>query len=295
MSGIKMTLDKNKSRTLQRALREITGIPLGLDGKLGESSLKALQKCSEILGITPVPTAFEGTAFVLVMRYVEQRFVSEEAFEQAAKLLGVDTASVRAIAEVESRQSGFMPDGKLTILFERHWFYRKLKEALKGAAVRDHVAKTLGVSLPDLKDKTGSALLDLVSQRYPEICNAAPGGYNKDGNKEWDRLRVAITLDAESAFASASYGSFQIMGFNHGVCGYKLPSEMVVDFARSESAQFIALCLFIKENPKIHKALKAKDWAGFASGYNGPDYRKNKYDEKLANAYKKWLLELKNN
>ncbi|NBT89135.1 MAG: DUF3380 domain-containing protein, partial [Flavobacteriaceae bacterium] len=31
--------------------------------------------------------------------------------------------------------------------------------------------------------------------------------------------------------------------------------------------------------------LKAKDWAGFAKGYNGPAYAKNAYDTKLAGAY----------
>jgi hypothetical protein len=33
--------------------------------------------------------------------------------------------------------------------------------------------------------------------------------------------------------------------------------------------------------------LKNKNWAAFARGYNGKDYKINKYDQKLAAAYKK--------
>ncbi|WP_426772988.1 N-acetylmuramidase domain-containing protein, partial [Pseudomonas aeruginosa] len=46
-----------------------------------------------------------------------------------------------------------------------------------------------------------------------------------------------------------------------------------------------------KTNPAIHKALKSKDWAEFARRYNGPDYKKNNYDVKLAEAYQSFKLE----
>lgn len=36
-------------------------------------------------------------------------------------------------------------------------------------------------------------------------------------------------------------------------------------------------------------ALQAKDWAEFARRYNGPAYKENRYDEKLAKAYQKFL------
>jgi hypothetical protein len=34
--------------------------------------------------------------------------------------------------------------------------------------------------------------------------------------------------------------------------------------------------------------LENLDWAKFARGYNGAGYKQNKYDEKLAAAYKKY-------
>jgi hypothetical protein len=38
----------------------------------------------------------------------------------------------------------------------------------------------------------------------------------------------------------------------------------------------------------MKKALQDRDWAAFAKAYNGKGYAKNKYDEKLAAAYKKF-------
>ncbi|WP_428463505.1 N-acetylmuramidase domain-containing protein [Photobacterium kagoshimensis] len=37
----------------------------------------------------------------------------------------------------------------------------------------------------------------------------------------------------------------------------------------------------------LKKHLTEKNWAQFAKGYNGSEYKKNKYDTKLAEAYKK--------
>jgi hypothetical protein len=42
---------------------------------------------------------------------------------------------------------------------------------------------------------------------------------------------------------------------------------------------------FIKINPGMLAALRAKDWAKFAKLYNGPEYMKNNYHTKLALAY----------
>ena len=37
--------------------------------------------------------------------------------------------------------------------------------------------------------------------------------------------------------------------------------------------------------------LQRQDWAGFARVYNGPAFRQNKYDEKLAAAYARFAKE----
>jgi hypothetical protein len=44
---------------------------------------------------------------------------------------------------------------------------------------------------------------------------------------------------------------------------------------------------FIKSE-HLDDDLRRHSWASFARGYNGPGYRKNQYDTKLAAAFAKW-------
>src|SRR5690606_34779310 len=46
-------------------------------------------------------------------------------YQRAASALGVDVATVRAVADVESSGGGFLADGRPKILFERHIFARE--------------------------------------------------------------------------------------------------------------------------------------------------------------------------
>lgn len=86
---------------------------------------------------------------------------------------------------------------------------------------------------------------------------------------------------------ATSYGAFQIMWFNHKVCGFDTVESMV-DAMKTPQGQLKAFAGFIEGNPRIHQALKAKNWAVFAHGYNGPAYKQNNYDNKMAAAYKKY-------
>jgi hypothetical protein len=56
---------------------------------------------------------------------------------------------------------------------------------------------------------------------------------------------------------------------------------MVSSMADSESAQVEAMARFIVAN-HLDGPLRAHDWARFARGYNGPNYRINNYDTRLA-------------
>lgn len=284
------TVNKAQAKQIQRALRETVEPTLKVDGSLGNLSLEALKKFA-VQTAMKVPTDFSGEAFGLLSTFIAQRYVSEEAFAQTARTLGVEEAVVRALAEVESRQDSYLPDGRLTILFERHWFYRKLQSALAFKASQDHVLAVLGISIPDGEKNRSAKVLEAVVSRNDNICSAATGGYKGNG-AEWGRLEEAVKYDSEAAYASASYGGFQIMGFNHNRCGYNKPSDMMLGFAKSESDQFIGVCNFIRSDAAMLAKLRAKNWAAFAEAYNGSDYRKNKYDEKLATAYAKWVKQL---
>ena len=104
------------------------------------------------------------------------------------------------------------------------------------------------------------------------------------GVHEYKRLKLAKEIDEECALKSASWGMFQIMGFNHPLCGCKDVFEFVHKMSESHEKQ-LELMYYFMNNSGCLKELKAKDWAGFAKKYNGPGYAQNAYDQKLRNAY----------
>lgn len=176
-------------------------------------------------------------------------------FQKAAKELNCEVAAIRAVAEVESLDGGFLPDGRPKILFERHVFHKR----------------THGI----------------YSALHPDISNSKPGGYGSQGANQHVRLGKASGLNRIAALQSASWGMFQIMGYHWHVLGYKTLQEFINAMYESESKQLEAFVRFIKVN-NLADELRNKQWAKFARAYNGPNYAKNKYDTKMATAYNKY-------
>ena len=175
--------------------------------------------------------------------------------DDAAKI-GCEVAAIQAVAAVESRGGGFDPEGFPKTLFEGHWFYK----LTKGKFAASH----------------------------PTLCFPKwdKRFYGKSWKEEKDRLSLAMTLDRNAAMMSASWGMFQIMGFNHGTCGYKTVQQFVNAMCKDENSQLEAFTQFII-NSNLSDELRDKRWADFARLYNGPGYAANKYDTKLAAAYEK--------
>lgn len=170
--------------------------------------------------------------------------------------IGVGEDELHAFLDVETRGSGFDSQGRTTILFEPHVFYRNLSGEKRARAVREGLAYAKWGQAPYPKDS------------YP-------------------RLLKAIAIDETAALKSASWGLGQIMGGNHIAAGYDTVQDMVTAFAADEENQLSAAVNFIKAN-HLDDELRRHDWAGFARGYNGPGYARNKYDVKLAEAFRKW-------
>ena len=175
--------------------------------------------------------------------------LTELDYAMAAKFLNCEIAVIKAVKEVESAGSGFLPNGKPKILFEGHWFYKYTN------------------------GKFGSSNVS-----YP---NWVRNYYNED---QHERLDKAAKLDRESALKSASWGMFQIMGFNHNLCSCKDVYEFVHKMSESHEKQLELMYYFMNTSGCL-KNLKEKDWAGFARKYNGPGYAQNAYDQKLRNSY----------
>jgi len=177
--------------------------------------------------------------------------LSQEGLDQAASGLGVGLPALWAVMTVETRGCGFLADRRPLMLFERHIFHRKTGGRFDASA--------------------------------SDISSRTPGGYGKGGANQYDRLNRAIALDRTAALESASWGLRQVMGFNAKAAGYPDAESMITAMCQSEDAQLLGMVGFIRD-ARLARHLKNGDWGAFAHGYNGPEFQKNKYDEKLRNA-----------
>ena len=101
---------------------------------------------------------------------------------------------------------------------------------------------------------------------------------------EWKRLEAACNLDRPAALQAASWGLFQIMGFNYAYCGCPDVEAFVAKQHAGADEQLACFARFIARPPYL-PALRAKQWQKFAEAYNGPAQAKNRYADKIAAAY----------
>jgi len=187
--------------------------------------------------------------------------ITEQAFKDSATLLGVEPAVIKAVAEVESSGDGFLPTGHPKILFEPHKFWQQLK------ARGINPTKITGAS-------------DILYKDW----GSKPYGKN---SAQPERLERAIKINKDAALSSASWGKFQIMGFNYELAGFATLDAFVAAMHIDEDQHLHAFVNFVK-NKNLVQYLVTKNWPKFAEGFNGSGYKQNKYDEKLASAYKKF-------
>ncbi len=182
--------------------------------------------------------------------------LTEQDVNDAAQLLKCEPAAIWAVCDVEAPRGGFNPDGTPVTLFEGHKFY--------------------------------SFTNGIYAQSHPSICYPRwdRSKYGKSWQAEQQRLQQAMQLDRRQALKSASWGRFQIMGFNYSMCGFVELQAFINAMYESERAQLMAFVEYLKTT-KLDAHLRFKNWAAFAKGYNGPSYEQNLYDVKLANAYEK--------
>lgn len=201
------------------------------------------------------------------------KFLSEQDMKDFATQFGLELAMVKAVNEVESRGKGFLVYGRPVILFEGHIFWRELQ-------------------------KRGVNPAQYVSQRTKDVLYKKwTRSHYRGGAKEYDRLEKAAGISDlpafhDAAYCAASWGAFQIMGFHYEHLGYASVDHFVSEMYEHEREHLKAFGKFIEKTSfrgkKLIDWIKEKNWARFAEGYNGPGYKKNKYDVKLKNAYTKY-------
>jgi hypothetical protein len=184
--------------------------------------------------------------------------IGDADFAAAARQLFCDVAAIHAVVEVEAGgKTGFLPDKRPKILFESRWFHKLTRGRFDA-------------SNPDISTPTWV-------RNY------------KGGAAEYERLAMAAALDRTAALQSASWGMFQILGVNFRLAGFDSVESYVARQIVSEGEHLLAFCNFVIAS-KLDDELRDRRWADFARGYNGPGYRENRYDEKLAAAYAKHNL-----
>ena len=166
---------------------------------------------------------------------------------------GLEYAAVMSFISVESGGKGFNVDGKIIIQFEPKWFKRKQPYA-----------------------PTGAWSINGVERQ----------------SKEWLAFNNAFSIDKDSAMQSTSIGLGQIMGFHYKRLGYSSVGEMWDDAKRGIDRQLWQMCKFIATDIKLQSCLKAHDWDGVATLYNGSGYKqlakkigREPYDISLQKAY----------
>ena len=178
--------------------------------------------------------------------------IDATGLQSALDLLALDAACLWSVIGVETSGHGFLADRRPVILFERHEF----------------------------SARTGHRF----DARNPDLSNPVAGGYGAGGAAQYDRLSRAIALDRKAALLSASWGLGQVMGYHADGLGFAGVEDMVAKMAGAENWQLTAMARFIAAND-LAAALRSRDWARFARGYNGPAYRKNNYDTRRASEY----------
>lgn len=178
----------------------------------------------------------------------------------------IEPASLLAVAEVESAGKS-MDQNYPCLLFERHVFYRELKKAGKTSQLSQAIAA------------------GLANESWQ------PSTQYKDQGTSAKRVALyerAAFIDKECATRACSWGVFQTMGFLAEELHFVNAQGMLSFMIKGGVPAQVECGLREIKNKHLDAKLNNHDWAGFAKVYNGPGYRQNNYDGKMASAYLRW-------
>ena len=183
------------------------------------------------------------------------------AIRRAARAAYLDAAALFDLVEVESGGRFFTKmDGRAEppIRFEGHYFDRRLQGASREAAQAAGLASPVAGAVANPRTQAA----------------------------RWALLTRAAAIDRKAAYESTSWGVGQVMGAHWAWLGFADVEALVAE-ARSGIEGQLRLMLRYVDKAGLAPALRNRDWTAFARGYNGPGYRRNAYDRKLAAAYRR--------
>lgn len=182
---------------------------------------------------------------------MEKLLTNAQIFDIAQKA-GYDYRVLKSIIQVESGQHGFSEKtGRLIIQFEPAWFKRECKDWQKDTVHTTWQSNGVG-----------------------------------DQTAEWDAFNNAFAENPDAAMKSTSIGMMQLMGFHYAEIGFKTVGAMWDDAKISEANQVMQAVKWMKTVKQLDNAVMAKDWQHIAYYYNGENYKKFHYDDRLMAAYR---------
>lgn len=185
-----------------------------------------------------------------------------QEIETIAREMKVEPAALAAVAHIESGlKTHAVVEGRAEplIRFEGHYFDRRLAGQKRERARRE----------------------GLASPKAGAVANPASQA------ARWKLLARAAAIDHAAAYESVSWGIGQVMGAHWAWLGYASVDALAAEARAGVAGQLRLMARFIAK-AGLAEALRRRDWTGFARGYNGPGFRKNGYDGKLARAYARY-------
>lgn len=169
--------------------------------------------------------------------------ITKQEYQELSEEFGIPAVNIKKIVAVESGGLGFSKEtGKIIIQFEPSWFKRKAPYTPSGKWSLNKVDKQ---------------------------------------TEEWKAFNDAFSKNPNAAMESTSVGLMQVMGFHYKLLGFKTIGEMW-DYAKTSEVNQLRLGLrFIKTNKKMYNAIITGDWDTFAYFYNGEQYKKFDYANRL--------------
>jgi hypothetical protein len=179
-----------------------------------------------------------------------------------AREFGHEPAALLAIAEVESGGVAYacIDDRREPLVrYEGHYFDRRIAKDLKEQARAEGLASARAGGIPNPRSQAG----------------------------RWRLIKKAAAINRTAAYESVSWGLGQVMGAHWKMLGYDSVEALVADARSGAGGQARLMARYI-EKTGIAWTLARRDWAAFARAYNGPGYRRNHYDTKIAAAYRRY-------
>lgn len=195
--------------------------------------------------------------------------LNNSALAAVVKIAGahkLDPAALASVVDVESAGKVFARvngrDEPL-IRFEGHYFDRRVSGVLRDRARKEGLASPRAGGVPNPGSQTA----------------------------RWALLERAAKIDRQAAYESCSWGCGQVMGAHWKWLGFPTVIALVELCRSGIEGQIELMVRFIKK-AGLAGALNARNWTGFAKGYNGPAYAVNKYHTKMASAYKRYKVKI---